>query len=237
MLEELVKHVRIMRVEARFEDVWFDLSARVMRRGPVNFYRVRDPLTGEWLFKVCRDPAGGRVAVKALKCPPGVFAQLEGNSMLFQESLISGMLYDVISVTQVAEDGRLVRRLVSTFEEVPSPVKANYEVKTYEEAVGREAPGKRLVTLCQSSDEKAMVRLFLLERAWPVASKTPEQRLMELMAEKAETPKKRCRKIDTAQVIACPICGVEHRLVHVEAENAVRHVLKRCGLALDFELP
>ncbi|MEM2169847.1 MAG: hypothetical protein QW186_08640 [Candidatus Bathyarchaeia archaeon] len=237
MLQELLKYIRIRRIESREKDAWFDLGARGMRMGPVNFYRVNDPLTGEWIFKVCRDQAGGKVAVKALKCPPGsLFAQLEGNSMLFQESQTPGMLYDVISVSQVADDGRLVRKLASELEEVPPIIRENYEVKAYEEAVGRQVPGKRLVTLCRSDDEKAMIRLFLLERAWPIAPKTPKQRLMELEAEKVEAPKRVKREIDTAQIIACPVCGVQHRLIHIEVEGAVKHALKRHEAGLELEL-
>lgn len=237
MLQDLLRYVRIRRIESRGEDAWFDLGAREMKRGPVNFYRVNDPLTGDWLFKVCRDQAGGRVAVKALKCPPGsLFAQLEGNSMLFQESLTPGMLYDVISLSQVAGDGRLVRKLASELEEIPPIIRENYEVKAYEEAVGRQAPGKRLVTLCRSDDEKAMIKLFLLERAWPIAPKTPEQRLMELEAERAEAPKKARREIDTAQIVTCPICGGQHRLIHIEVEGAVKHILKRHEAGLELEL-
>ncbi|MBC7131303.1 hypothetical protein H5T51_08885, partial [Candidatus Bathyarchaeota archaeon] len=83
ILKGLLKHVKIRRIESRGEDAWFDLSTREMRKGHVNFYKVKDPLTGEWLFKVCRNQEGKKIAVKALKCPPGsLFAQLEGNSML-----------------------------------------------------------------------------------------------------------------------------------------------------------
>ncbi|MBC7131098.1 hypothetical protein H5T51_07780, partial [Candidatus Bathyarchaeota archaeon] len=146
-------------------------------------------------------------------------------------------LYDVISISHVRDDGRLTRKIASELEEVPSYIRENYEVKGYEEAVGREIPGKRLVTLCRSSDEKAMITLFLLERAWPIASKTPEQKLMELEAEKAEEaekPKKVRQEIDTAQIVTCPICGKQHRLIHIETEKATEHVLK--SQDLEFEL-
>ncbi len=43
--------IRIARVETRSEDAWFDLSLRQLRRGEVNFYCVKDLITGDWLFK------------------------------------------------------------------------------------------------------------------------------------------------------------------------------------------
>ncbi|MCS7095988.1 MAG: hypothetical protein RMK50_02835 [Nitrososphaerota archaeon] len=217
--------LRIRRVESRLEDAWFDLSARQMRKGPVNFYSVKDPVTGEWLFKVCRDAEAKKVIVKALKCPGGVrYAQLEGNSMLFQESIVEGMMYDVISITQIGEDEKISRKIPSTLEEIPAYIKENYQVKTYEEATGRQIPGKHMVTLCRSEDEEAMIKLFLLERAWPIAP-PPETKPPEAFEEK---PLK--REIDTGQILKCPICSMEHRLIHIEAGEKQRHTLRRASM-------
>jgi len=220
--------IRITRVETRSEDAWFDLSLRQLRRGEVSFYRVKDFLTGEWLFKVCRDRELGKVLVKAVKCPSGSrFAQLEGNSMVFQESVVEGMLYDVLSLMQADENDRLSRKVVSSVEEVPSFIKENFEIKTYEEATGRTAPGKNLVTLCRREDERAMITLFLFERAWTVSPLTPEEKLKTMEEQEAQQPRAAKKEIDTGQVWTCPICGKQHRLVHVETEKAVRHALFR----------
>jgi rubrerythrin len=201
---------------------------RQLRRGEVSFYRVKDFLTGEWLFKVCRDRELGKVLVKAVKCPSGSrFAQLEGNSMVFQESVVEGMLYDVLSLMQADENDRLSRKVVSSVEEVPSFIKENFEIKTYEEATGRTAPGKNLVTLCRREDERAMITLFLFERAWTVSPLTPEEKLKTMEEQEAQQPKAAKKEIDTGQVWTCPICGKQHRLVHVETEKAVRHALFR----------
>ncbi|MEM2937105.1 MAG: hypothetical protein QXJ63_00990 [Candidatus Bathyarchaeia archaeon] len=225
---QLLKQIKIKRVESRPEDAWFDLSIRQMRKGPVNFYTIKDPLTGEWLFKICRDAEAKKVIVKALKCPPGTrFAQLEGNSMLFQESTTEGMLYDVISLTQVDENDRLVRKIPSDPQEIPPFIKENFEIKTYEETAGKTAPGKHLVTLCKSDDEKSMITLFLLERAWTISPITPEEKLKETEIQKLEAPKKAKKEIDTAQVWTCPICGKQHRLLHIETEKTVRHALRK----------
>jgi len=220
--------IRIARVEKRTDDAWFDLSLRQLRRGEVSFYRVKDFLTGEWLFKVCRDRELGKVLVKAVKCPSGPrFAQLEGNSMVFQESVVEGMVYDVLSLMQADENDRLRRKVVSSVEEVPSFIKENFEIKTYEEATGRKAPGKNLVTLCRREDERAMITLFLFERAWTVSPLTPEEKLKTMEEQEAQQPKAARKEIDTGQVWTCPICGKQHRLVHVETEKAVRHALFR----------
>lgn len=223
-----LKQIKITRVETRPDDAWFDLSLRQLRRGEVNFYRVKDFLTGEWLFKVCRDRELGKVLVKAVKCPPGPrFAQLEGDSMIFQESAVEGMLYDVLSLVHVDENGKLSRKVVSNVEEVPTVIRENFAVKTYEETTGKTAPEKHLVTLCRREDEKAMITLFLLERAWTISPIKPEEKLKKV--EEPKMLKGVRREIDTGQVWTCPICGRQHRLLHVETEKAVRHALRRRG--------
>jgi len=166
--------------------------------------------------------------VKAVKCPSGSrFAQLEGDSMVFQESVVEGMLYDVLSLVQADENDRLSRKVVSSVEEVPSFIKENFDVKTYEEATGRTAPGKHLVTLCRRENEKAMITLFLFERAWTISTVTPEEKLKTIEEQEAQQPKAAKKEIDTGQVWTCPICGKQHRLVHIETEKAVRHALIR----------
>ena len=225
---KFLKQIKITRVETRSDDAWFDLSLRQLRRGEVNFYRVKDFLTGEWLFKVCRDRELGKVLVKAVKCPSGPrFAQLEGNSMIFQESAVEGMLYDVLSLVQADENDKLSRKVASSIEEIPTVIRDNFAVKTYEEATGKTAPGKHLVTLCRREDEKAMITLFLLERAWTISQITPEEKLKTIEEQKTEISKGARKEIDTGQVWTCPICGKQHRLVHVETEKAVRHALIR----------
>ncbi|MEM2939366.1 MAG: hypothetical protein QXU95_03735 [Candidatus Bathyarchaeia archaeon] len=220
--------IRIIRVETRSEDAWFDLSLRQLRRGEVNFYRVKDFLTRDWLFKVCRDRELGKVSVKAMKCPSGPpFAQLEGSSMVFQESVVEGMVYDVLSLTQVDENDKLSRKVVSSLEEVPFFIRDNFAVKTYEEATAKTAPGKYLVTLYRREDEKAMITLFLFERAWTISTVTTEEKLRAMEEEGVRQPKIVKKEIDTAQVWTCPICGKQHRLVHVETEKAVKHALRK----------
>ena len=109
---EFLKYVKVRRVESRPEDVWYDMSLRQLRNGEVNYYRVKDFLTGDWLFKMCKDKELGKIMVKAVKCPAGLrFSQLEGKTMVFQVSKIEGMLYGVLSLTQVDENDRLRRNI------------------------------------------------------------------------------------------------------------------------------
>jgi len=203
------------------------MSLRQLRNGEVSFYTVKDFLTGEWLFKICKDKEEGRIMVKALKCPAGIrFSQLEGRTMVFQQSKIEGMLYDVISLSEVDQNNRLRRNIVSSIEEVPAVIKENYTIKPYEEATGKKAPGKHLVTLSKQENEKEIITLFVLERAWGLSKSTPEEKLKEKeeMLLKTKTTKK---EVDTGQVWSCPICGKKHRLVHVETEKTVKHVLRK----------
>ncbi|MFQ5710284.1 MAG: hypothetical protein ACE5GD_00745 [Candidatus Geothermarchaeales archaeon] len=176
-----IKNIRVVLAEERLRDGWFDLSLRELREGVVHFYRVKDPLTGNWLFKVCFDEELSKIIVKAIKCPPGIlYSQLEGNTMLFQKSLFEDLFYDIISLTYVDEERRVRRRAVSSVEEIPTAIRDAFEVKTYEEAKGRKLPREYLVTLHKASDVKGMVALFILERAWPLLPIQPELALRTL---------------------------------------------------------
>ena len=116
--------------------------------------------------------------------------------------------------------------MVSSIEEVPDIIRENYTIKTYEEATGKRAPGKYYVTLSKPENEKAIIILFILERAWSISKISPEEKLeeKEQITEKTKTTKK---EVDTGQVWACPICGKNHRLIHVETEKTVKHQLRK----------
>jgi len=224
---QFLKEIKVRQVETRPADVWYDMSLRQLRTGKVSFYQVKDFFTGEWLFKLCKDKEKGKIMVKAIKCPAGIrFSQLEGKTMVFQDSLFDGMLYDVISLTVSTQNDRLKRNVVSSIEEVPAIIKENYKIKSYEEATGKKAPGKYLVTLSKQENEKELVTLFVLERAWGLSEFTPVEKLKEKeqISLKAKATKK---ELDTGQDLFCSICGKKHRLIHVETEKTVKHVLRK----------
>ena len=224
---QFLKYIKVRRVETRPDDAWYDMSLRQLRNGEVSFYTVKDFLTGDWLFKMCKDKEHGKILVKAVKCPAGIrFSQLEGKTMVFQDSNIEGMLYDVISLTQTDETDNVSRNIVSSIEEVPAIIRENYEIKPYEEATGKKAPGKHLVTLCKRENEKEIITLFVLERAWSLSKSTLEEK-MEEEEERLLKTKTTKKEVDTGQVWSCPICGKKHRLVHVETEKTVKHVLRK----------
>jgi len=224
---QFLKYIKVRRVETRPNDAWYDMSLRQLRNGEVSFYRVKDFLTGDWLFKMCKDKEQGKILVKAVKCPAGIrFSQLEGKTMVFQDSNIEGMLYDVISLTQTDENDKVRRKLVSSIEEVPAIIRENYEIKPYEKATGKKAPGKHLVTLCKQENEKDLITLFILERAWPLSKSTPKEKLEE-EEERLLKTKATKKEVDTGEVWSCPICGKKHRLVHVETEKTVKHALRK----------
>jgi len=223
-----MKQIRVTRVEERPIDAWYDMNLRQLRTGEVHYYRVKDFLTGEWLFKLCKDTELGKVLVKAVKCPPGTrFAQLEGNTMVFQQSQREGWLYDIISLTQADENDKLSRKVVDTLEEIPAIIRENYEIKPYEEATGKTAPGKHWVTLSRAEDEKSMITLFLLERAWTLSHTTPEEKLKTLEEQETLKPRPQKKEIDTGQTWKCPICGDEFQLKHIEKETTTKHSLKK----------
>jgi hypothetical protein len=183
--------MKIQLLEERTDDTWFDLSLRELRAGEVRFYKVDDLLTDKWLFKVCMDLENSKAMVKAIKCPPGkLFSQLEGATMLFQKSKTNpDLYYDIISLTRVDQAGRVRREVVKTLEEVPQTIRENFEVKTYEEATGRKILGNHLVTLTKKDDEKSMIALFIIERAWtlPIEERQKALDLMELIRKLEKT--------------------------------------------------
>jgi hypothetical protein len=224
---QFLKYIKVRQVEARPDDAWYDMTLRQLRSGEVSFYRVKDFLTGEWLFKMCKDKEQGKILVKAVKCPAGIrFSQLEGRTMVFQQSNIEDMLYDVISLSQADENDKVSRDIVSSIEEVPAIIKENYTVKPYEEATGKKAPGKHLVTLSKRDNEKELVTLFVLERAWSLSKSTPKEKLEE-KEQRIQKTKATKKEVDTGDVWLCPICGKKHRLVHVETEKTVKHALRK----------
>ena len=176
--------VDVRKIEERRDDSWIDMSLRGLRKGEVRFYRVNDPLTGQWLFKVCRDEEMQRTIIKAIKCPAGAgFTQLEGRTMLFQKSLTEGYCYDVVSFSYLDNEERLRRKVAENIDEIPEVLKNSFRIVDYEEATGKKAVGKNLVTLCEESDEKKMILLFLMERAWSLSTIPPEvgARMVDLL--------------------------------------------------------
>ena len=124
------------------------------------------------------------------------------------------------------ENNRIRRNVVASIEEIPEVIRENYEIKSYEEATGKKAPGKNLVTLSKQENEKELVRLFVLERAWGLSESSPEDKLKEkeqTRHNKKATPK----EMDTGQDWSCPICGKKYHLLHVETETAVKHALRK----------
>jgi len=223
-----LKQIKVSRIEERPSDAWYDMSLRQLRNGEVRYYRAKDFLTGEWLFKLCRDRELGKVLVKAVKCPPGArFAQIEGNTMVFQQSQKDGWLYDIVSLTQADQNDKLSRKIVDSLEEVPTIIRENFEVKPYEEATGKTAPGKHWVTLSRVDDEKGMITLFLLERAWTLSTTTPEEKLKTLEEQERTKPGEKKKEIDAGQTWKCPICGDEFGLKHIERETTIKHALKK----------
>jgi len=223
-----LKKVKVTRIEQRPSDAWYDLSLRQLRSGEVCFYRARDFLTGDWLFKTCRDAELGKVMVKAVKCPAGLrFAQLEGNTMLFQPSQREGWLYDIISLSRADENDRISRKVADSLDVVPTVIRQNFEIRSYQEATGKTAPGKHWVTLTKAGDEKAMIALFLLERAWMLSTIPPEEKLKALQQQERLESKERKREIDTGHTLTCPVCGDKFRLRHIEKETTVKHALKK----------
>lgn len=189
--------IQIRKISERTQDLWLDMGLRTIRQGDVRFYRINDPLTGKWLFKICRDREIGRSIVKALKCPSGIgFVQLEGRAMLFQKSRMDGYTYDVISLSYLDDKNRLRRKVIMNSEEIPESISQNFQIMSYEEATGKKAIGKRFVTLCEENDEKKMILLFIYQRAWPLSKMSPN--VATKMTELLKIIKKleRAKKVD-----------------------------------------
>jgi hypothetical protein len=221
-----LKNIKIALLEERTDDAWFDLSLRQLRAGEVNFYKADDLQTGKWLFKVCLDPENNKTMVKAIKCPPGkLFSQLEGATMLFQKSVSEDLYYDIISLTRVDGEGRLRREVIKTFEDVPGVIRENFEVKNYEEATGRKLPGNHLVTLSKKDDEKAMIRLFIIERAWslPVEERQKSMDLLGLVKKLSKTSIAEISSVANEQ-FGIEKAGLDSLLTNLEAKGKIKRV-------------
>jgi hypothetical protein len=216
--------MKIVLFEERQEDAWFDLSLRQLRVGEVHFYRVDDLLTGKWLFKVCLDKENYKIMVKAIKCPAGrLFSQLEGATMLFQKSIINDdLFYDIISLTHVDGEGRVRREIAKSLEEVPFVIREQFEVKTYEEATGKKLPTNYLVTLSKRDNEKSMITLFLLERAWtlPPEEKQKAMNLMALIKKLEKTSVAEIRSV-TSEQFGIEKDAVDSLLADLEAKGKI----------------
>jgi hypothetical protein len=223
-----LKNMKIALFEERAEDAWFDLSLRQLRVGEVHFYRVDDLLTGKWLFKVCVDKEDSKITVKAIKCPAGrLFSQLEGATMLFQKSIVNDdLFYDVVSLTHVDGEGRVRREIAQSIEEVPPVIRENFVVKTYEEATNKKLPANYLVTLSKRDNEKDMITLFILERAWtlPPEEKQKTMNLMALIQKLEKTSVAEIRSVASEQF------GIEKNLLDsLLAELEAKGKIKRLG--------
>jgi hypothetical protein len=223
----LLKNMKIALLEDRPEDGWFDLSLRQLRVGEVRFYKVDDLLTGKWLFKVCFDKENSKSMVKAIKCPAGIlFSQLEGNTMLFQKSIISDdLFYDVISLAHVDGEGKVRREIAQSMEEVPSVIRENFDVKPYEEATGKKLPANYLVTLSKKDNEKDMITLFLLQRAWtlPLEEKQKALNLMTLIKKLEKTSVAEIRSVASEQ-LGIEKDALDSLLADLEAKGKIKRL-------------
>jgi hypothetical protein len=221
-----VKSIKIALQEERTEDSWFDLSLRELRAGEVRFYKADDLQTGKWLFKICVDQENSRSMVKAIKCPPGkLFSQLEGATMLFQKSLSPDLYYDIISLTQVDGEGKVHREIVKTAEEVPAAIRDNFQVRNYDEATGKKLPGNHLVTLSKKDDEKAMITLFILERARTLP-KEERQKTMNLLALIKEMQKTSITEISniTSETFDIDRAALDKLIADLEAKGKIKRL-------------
>lgn len=223
----MLKNMKIMLFEERHEDAWFDLSLRQLRVGEVRFYRAEDLLTGKWLFKVCVDKELGKIIVKAIKCPAGrLFSQLEGATMLFQRSSINDdLFYDIVSLAHVDGEGRVRREVAKSIEEVPSVIRENFEVKTYEEATGKKPPINYIVTLLKKENEKDMIALFLLERGWtlPQEEKQKTVNLMALIKELEKTSVAEIHSV-TSEQLGIERDAVDSLLADLEVKGKIKRL-------------
>jgi hypothetical protein len=155
-----------------------------------------------------------------------LFSQLEGATMLFQKSIINDdLFYDIISLTHVDGEGRVRREVAKTLEEVPSIIRENFEVKTYEEATGKKPPINHVVTLSKKDDEKDMIALFLLERAWtlPQEEKQKTINLMALIKDLEKTSVAEIHSV-TSEQLGIEKDAVDSLLADLEAKGKIKRL-------------
>jgi hypothetical protein len=167
-----------------------------------------------------------RKTIKAIKCPAGEgYVQLEGRTMLFQKSIIEGHLYDVISLSYLDDNKRLRRKIVSDINEVPQNIREKFKIELYEKATGKNAIGKKLVTLCKEDNNRMIIILFLLQRAWPI-SKLPLDIYTKLSSVIKLIKKLEKAKLDNVYSLADKLYGLKKEdmdliLKKLESDNRI----------------
>jgi hypothetical protein len=164
--------------------------------------------------------------VKAIKCPPGrLFSQLEGATMLFQQSLEPDLYYDIISLTKVDGDGKVHRELVKSLDDIPAAIRDNFQVKNYDEATGKKLPGTHLVTLSKKNNEKDMITLFILERArtLPVEERKKALDLLALIKEMQKTSITEVSNI-TNETFNIDRANLDQLLADLEAKGKIKRL-------------
>jgi hypothetical protein len=215
----MIKGIKVFLVEERAMDAWVDFSLRQVREGLVRFYRVKDFLTGDWLFKTCVDKELGKLFVKTVKCPPGkLFAQFEGDAMVFQKSVQKNLLYDIISTSYIDDGGRVRRKMIDSFEEIPQLIRENFQLQKHGEATKKQTPLQgKFVTLTSEDDHKSPIILFLIERIWPLSPTNLEEAFTTF---RQRTEEKRVKKSQSKDLLSIIKKNEKARLEDIYFESS-----------------
>jgi hypothetical protein len=115
--------------------------------------------------------------------------------------------------------------VVKTLEEVPSAIRENFEVKTYEEATSRKLLGKHFVTLSKKDNEKDMIALFVIERAWtlPVEERQKAMDLMTLIRKLEKTSIAEIHNV-TSEQYGLEKAALDSLLAALEAKGKIKRL-------------
>jgi hypothetical protein len=115
--------------------------------------------------------------------------------------------------------------VVKTLEEVPSAIRENFEVKTYDEATGRKLLGNHFVTLSKKDNEKDMITLFVIERAWtlPVEERQKAMDLMTLIRKLEKTSIAEIHNV-TSEQYGLEKAALDNLLAALEAKGKIKRL-------------
>lgn len=197
------------------QDIWFDRFERIEREGISHIFKAIDRISGEWLFEVreCPDEISVRVLVRPTGRP---FHLLDLKSIVFGKCKEGNKFYHPLHIGGAMKDYRV--ESTSELPRILEPIfEKFYRTEIYESVTdkGNKLLRGKLVVVLNQKDYENMVRLFIIERVWPLLEEE-KFKLAESEAGEREKEEKaeliikcKCSVMVPFGWDKCPNCGAQ----------------------------